>query len=111
MLRNPLLIAVAAAAALLATACGNVASSGSSDSAPPPGITKDQITIGATLPLTGTGVVDIVITDLGVFSIDKKGGTGMTLIELADGVTLDEIKAQTQADFKVDLNGKQSNAA
>ena len=39
------------------------------------------------LPLTGTGVVDLVITDLGVFAIDKKGGTGMTLIELADGVT------------------------
>ena len=32
-------------------------------------------------------VVDLVITDLGVFSIDKKGGSGMTLIELADGVT------------------------
>ena len=39
------------------------------------------------LPLTGTGVVDLVITDLGVFAIDKKGGSGMTLIELADGVT------------------------
>ena len=39
-----------------------------------------------TLPLTGAGVVDMVITDLGVFDIDKKGG-GMTLIELAPGVT------------------------
>jgi hypothetical protein len=29
------------------------------------------------------------------------GGTGMTLIELADGVTLDEIKAKTEASFKV----------
>jgi 3-oxoacid CoA-transferase subunit B len=45
--------------------------------------------------------VDLVITDLGVFAIDKKGGSGMTLIELADGVTVDEIKAKTQADFKV----------
>jgi 3-oxoacid CoA-transferase subunit B len=63
------------------------------------------------LPLTGTGVVDLVITDLGVFSIDKKGGSGMTLIELADGVTVDEIKAKTQAAFKVDLNGGRSNAA
>ena len=60
------------------------------------------------LPLAGAGVVDLVITDLGVFAIDKKGGTGMTLIELADGVTLDEIKAKTQAHFKVDLNGKQA---
>ncbi|PVE25127.1 succinyl-CoA--3-ketoacid-CoA transferase, partial [Microvirga sp. KLBC 81] len=48
------------------------------------------------------------ITDLGVFSIDKKGGSGMTLIELADGVTVDEIRAKTQAEFKVALNGKQA---
>jgi 3-oxoacid CoA-transferase subunit B len=53
------------------------------------------------LPLTGAGVVDLVITDLGVFAIDKKGGTGMTLIEIADGVTLDEIRANTEAGFKV----------
>ena len=63
------------------------------------------------LPLTGAGVVDLVITDLGVLAIDKKGGSGMTLIELADGVTVDEIKAKTQADFRVALNGKQSDAA
>ncbi len=42
----------------------------------------------------------MVITDLGVFSIDENGG-GMTLIELAEGVTLDEIKAKTGATFKV----------
>lgn len=53
------------------------------------------------LPLTGTAVVDLVITDLAVFSIDKEGHGGMTLIELADGVTLDEIKAKTEATFKV----------
>jgi 3-oxoacid CoA-transferase subunit B len=54
------------------------------------------------LPLTGAKVVDMVITDLAVFSVDKKKG-GMTLIELADGVTLDEIKAKTKAKFKVKL--------
>ena len=54
-----------------------------------------------TLPLTGAGVVDMVVTDLGVFTIDEKGKDGMTLIELADGVSLDEIKAKTEADFKV----------
>ena len=54
-----------------------------------------------TLPLTGTAVIDLVITDLAVFSIDKTGGTGMTLIEIADGVTLDEIKDKTEASFKV----------
>jgi 3-oxoacid CoA-transferase subunit B len=53
------------------------------------------------LPLTGAGVVDIVITDLCVFSIDKHGKSGMTLIELAPGVTVDEIRGKTEAAFKV----------
>lgn len=53
------------------------------------------------LPLTGSRVVDMVITDLGVFTVDKANGGGLTLIELADGVTLDEIKAKTEAEFKV----------
>src|SRR6202163_4041411 len=52
------------------------------------------------LPLTGAGVVDMVITDLGVFSVDRTGG-GLTLVELAPDVTLDDIKANTQASFKV----------
>ncbi len=51
-----------------------------------------------TLPLTGKGCVDLVITDLCVFEVDRKGG-GMTLKELAPGVTLDEIKAKTEAGF------------
>jgi 3-oxoacid CoA-transferase subunit B len=54
-----------------------------------------------TLPLTGSGVVDRVITDLAVFDIDKEGGSGMTLVRLADGVTVDEIKAKTEAKFTV----------
>ncbi len=54
------------------------------------------------LPLTGKGVVDMVITDLAVFTIDRKKG-GMTLIQLADGVTLDEVKAKTEAEFTVGL--------
>jgi 3-oxoacid CoA-transferase subunit B len=54
-----------------------------------------------TLPLTGAHVVDLVITDLGVFSIDKHGG-GMTLIELAPDVTLDEIRGKTEASYQVD---------
>ncbi|WP_026607517.1 3-oxoacid CoA-transferase subunit B [Methylocapsa acidiphila] len=54
-----------------------------------------------TLPLTGSAVVDMVITDLGVFTIDKDSGTGMTLIELADGVAADEIKSKTEANFTV----------
>src|SRR5437660_10571008 len=53
-----------------------------------------------TLPLTGAHVVDLVITDLGVFSIDRNG-SGMTLIELAPGVSLDEIAGKTEASYKV----------
>jgi 3-oxoacid CoA-transferase B subunit len=55
---------------------------------------------GCTLPLTGAGVVDLLITDLAVFEIDRKQG-GATLIELADGVSLDEVKAKTTATFKI----------
>jgi 3-oxoacid CoA-transferase B subunit len=53
------------------------------------------------LPLTGKAVVDLVITNLGVFEV--KRGEGMTLIELADGVTLEDVKAQTEAAYKVAL--------
>jgi 3-oxoacid CoA-transferase subunit B len=42
----------------------------------------------------------MVITDLGVFTIDRKGG-GMTLIELAPGTSLDEIKAKTEASYNM----------
>ncbi len=53
------------------------------------------------LPLTGKEVVDMVITNLGVFTVDR--GKGMALVELADGAALDEIKAQTEATFDVAL--------
>ena len=52
-----------------------------------------------TLPLTGKGVVDLLVTDLAVFEIDRKGG-GARLVELADGVTLDELRAKTEASFE-----------
>jgi 3-oxoacid CoA-transferase subunit B len=50
------------------------------------------------LPLTGAGVVDMVITDLGVFST---GEGGMTLLEVAPGVSVDEIRSKTEASFKL----------
>ena len=54
------------------------------------------------LPLTGKGVVDLLITDLGVFEIDAKAAS-MQLTALATGVSLDEIKAKTEAEFTVSL--------
>ena len=54
-----------------------------------------------TLPLTGAGVVDMIVTDLCVMSCDKGNGGGLTLIELAPGVTLDEVRAKTGAAFAV----------
>jgi len=54
-----------------------------------------------TLPLTGTQVVDMVVTDLGVFAIDKARGR-MRLIELAPNVTVAEIRAKTEAGFEVE---------
>ena len=53
-----------------------------------------------TLPLTGAGVVDLLITDLGVFEINR-GKSPLKLTALASGVTLDEIKAKTEAEFEV----------
>jgi 3-oxoacid CoA-transferase subunit B len=55
------------------------------------------------LPLTGVRVVDLIITDLGVFEVDKVGNSPLRLIELADGISVDEITVKTQADFVVDL--------
>ena len=51
-----------------------------------------------TLPLTGAGVVDLIITDLCVFACDKKNG-GLTLLERAPGITLDEVTRKTGAVF------------
>jgi 3-oxoacid CoA-transferase subunit B len=50
-----------------------------------------------TLPLTGARVVDMLITDLGVFEIDRRGDGGVRLLELAPGVTLDEVRAKSEA--------------
>jgi len=62
---------------------------------------KPKLLKRCTLPLTGTRVVDLVITDLGVFEIDKNGRGGMTLVELADQVTLDDIAENTEAAYSV----------
>jgi len=55
------------------------------------------------LPLTGKAVVDRIITDMCVFDCDKnnlKGG-GLTLIEIAPGVSVDDVREATACSFKI----------
>ncbi|NTV10408.1 MAG: CoA transferase subunit B [Zoogloea sp.] len=51
-----------------------------------------------TLPLTGTGVVDLIVTDLCVFEV---GDDGLTLIDLAPETSLEDVRRNTEADFRV----------
>jgi 3-oxoacid CoA-transferase/3-oxoacid CoA-transferase subunit B len=55
---------------------------------------------GCTLPLTGRNVVDVIITDLAVFERADRKGSPFRLVEMAPGVTLDEVKAKTSARFE-----------
>jgi len=51
-----------------------------------------------TLPLTGVGVVDMIVTDLAVFSRPDHASP-FRLVELAPGVTAEEVKAKTTAHY------------
>lgn len=55
-----------------------------------------------TLPLTGKAVVHKLITELGIFEFENGE---MFLVELMQGVSLEDIKAKTEAEFKVRLGG------
>ena len=52
------------------------------------------------LPLTGARAISKIVTELAVFDVNRAKGE-MTLIELAEGVELDEVRAKTEAEFKV----------
>ena len=62
-----------------------------------------KIVEACALPLTGARVVSMIITDLCVFEVDRVKG-GLTLIELAPGVDVEEIKAKTAAKFAISEN-------
>jgi 3-oxoacid CoA-transferase subunit B len=62
---------------------------------------KPKLLKRCNLPLTGAGVVDLIITDLGVFQVDAKGRDGLTLVDIAPDVTLDELRAKTEAPFAI----------
>jgi 3-oxoacid CoA-transferase subunit B len=53
-----------------------------------------------TLPLTGKNVVDMIITDLAVFQRADKA-SAFKLIEVAPGVSVDDVRAKTTAYFEV----------
>jgi 3-oxoacid CoA-transferase subunit B len=53
------------------------------------------------LPLTGQGVVNLIVTDLCVFDVNAPGAPGLTLVDLAPGVTVEEVRGKTEAGFHV----------
>jgi 3-oxoacid CoA-transferase subunit B len=61
---------------------------------------QSKILPKCTLPLTGSACVDLVITDLCVFDLDRHAG-GLTLLELAPGIGVDEVRARTEASFSL----------
>ncbi|KAI0195496.1 succinyl-CoA:3-ketoacid-coenzyme A transferase subunit B [Astrocystis sublimbata] len=65
---------------------------------------RSKIVQDCKLPLTGRGVVSTIITDLAVFQVDREGGGGLTLTEVAEGVDVETVREKTDAEFKVAKN-------
>jgi 3-oxoacid CoA-transferase subunit B len=64
---------------------------------------KPKLLKRCALPLTGARVVDLVVTELAVFEIARKGPERVRLIELAPGVTEAEVREKTEAEYEVAL--------
>jgi 3-oxoacid CoA-transferase B subunit len=62
---------------------------------------KPKLLNRCNLPLTGAGVVDLIITDLGVFQVTAKGHDGLVLVDIAPDVTLADLREKTEAPFTV----------
>lgn len=61
---------------------------------------RSKIRQNCTLPLTGANCVSRIITNLCVFDVDRVNGT-LHLIELAEGVTVEDVTKSTDAKFVV----------
>ncbi len=62
---------------------------------------EPKLVRNCTLPLTGRGVVDRIITDLGVFDVVQKGAPGVVLVECAPGVSVQEVQDSTAAPLRI----------
>ncbi|MDR1028152.1 MAG: 3-oxoacid CoA-transferase subunit B [Clostridiales Family XIII bacterium] len=67
---------------------------------------KPKILKECTLPYTAIGVVDMIITEMGVMELDE---SGVTLTELHPDFTVEDVRAATEASFKVSENLKPMN--
>ena len=61
---------------------------------------RPKILKECSLPLTGARAVSQIITELAVFDVDRHAGK-LVLSDVGEGVTLDEVKAKTGAEFEV----------
>jgi 3-oxoacid CoA-transferase len=69
---------------------------------------KPKIVNKCKFPLTGKNVVDMIITDLAVFDVHHKSHdqSGLVLMEIAEGTSVEEIRSKTGASFEISDNLK-----
>lgn len=62
---------------------------------------RSKIVADCKLPLTGSRCVSRIVTDLCVFDVDRVGDKGLTLVDLQEGVTVQEVREKTDAPFQL----------